>query len=82
MTLEDLASYGAFPPAFPSGCCPSSMATSRVRSSGDSLSSAAARASTVSVGPDSCSLVQALVQAEGQGGVTSWPGNTLGCCGS
>jgi hypothetical protein len=26
--------------------------------------------------------VQALVQAEGQGGVTSWPGNTLGCCGS
>src|SRR5690349_14004195 len=47
------------------GCCPISIAARRARSAGDSPSSAAASASTVSAGPVSALLVQAAVQAFG-----------------
>src|SRR5262249_48829690 len=73
------ASYGAISPAFPSGCCPSSIAASRARSAGESPSKAAARAASGSGCSGVCSLVQPLVQPEEVLDVSACWDNWLGC---
>ena len=61
---EPQALYGAWSPVPPFAPFPSSIATSRARSLGESASSAAARASTVPAFAVSAVLVQPAVQPE------------------
>jgi len=79
---EPQALYGAWSPVPPFAPFPSSIATSRARSLGESASSAAARASTVPAFAVSAVLVQPLVQPADGLDVTPCSDKRFGCVGS
>ena len=76
------ALYGAWSSVPPFAPGPSSIATSRARSLGESASSAAARASTVPAFAVSAVLVQPLVQPADGLDVTPCSDKRFGCVGS